>query len=58
MQAPEQGWEHSMLRMLENYSVTWGGAGNLVIPTNGEGAVHSRLWPLIEPRICQGFLVR
>ncbi|MDE0233984.1 MAG: hypothetical protein OXM62_03155 [bacterium] len=47
-----------MLRMLENYSVTWGGAGNLVIPTNGEGAVHSRLWPLIEPRICQGFLVR
>lgn len=48
MQAPEQGWEHSMLRMLENYSVTWGGSGNLVIPTGERGEVHSRLWSLIE----------
>ena len=37
-----------MLRMLENYSVTWGGEGNLVIPTDEKGAVHSQLWPLIE----------
>lgn len=48
MQAPEEGWEHSMLRMLENYSVTWGGAGNLVIPTGEQGEVHPRLWSLME----------
>lgn len=46
--ALEAGWEHSVLRMLENYSVTWGGAGNLVIPTDQQGAVQGRLWSLIE----------
>ena len=47
MQAPEKGWEHS-LRMLENYSVTWGGVGNLAIPTGEPGEIHHRLWSLIE----------
>jgi len=48
MQVREEGGEHSMLRMLENYSLTWGGAGNLLIPINQEGGIHAGFWPLVE----------
>ena len=41
-------WGHSALRMLENYSLTWGGARGLLIPVSNGGSVHEALWPLIE----------
>ena len=44
----ERGWEHSALRMLENYSLTWGGAGALLVPVSGDGAIDETLWSLIE----------
>ena len=44
----ESDWEHSALRMLENYSLTWGGAGALLVPVSGDGAIHEALWSLIE----------
>ena len=44
----ERDWEHSALRMLENYSLTWGGAGGLLVPVSGDGVIHQALWPLIE----------
>ena len=34
--------------MLENYSVTWGGRGNIVIPTDILGQMNQAFWPLIE----------
>ena len=43
-----EGWEYPALRMLENYSVTWGGAGGLLIPVTAEGSVHEALWPVME----------
>lgn len=42
------GWEHSALRMFENYSLTWGGARALLVPVDEEGGAHEALWPLIE----------
>jgi len=44
----ERDWEHSALRMLENYSLTWGGAGALLVPVSGNGVIHEALWSLIE----------
>ena len=46
--ASGQSWMNSALRMLENYSVTWGGAGDLLIPIDKEGEIHPLLWPLVE----------
>ena len=43
-----EGWEYPALRMLENYSVTWGGAGGLLIPVTAEGSVHEALWSVME----------
>lgn len=36
------------LRMLENYSVTWGGAGNILVPVDLTGQPDPAFWPLIE----------
>jgi len=44
----ERGWEHSALRMLENYCLTWGGAADLLVPVSGDAVVHEAIWPLIE----------
>ena len=45
---PDSGWEHAALRMLENYTVTWGGAGNILLPVAADGSIDSSFWPLIE----------
>ena len=45
---PDPHWEHTAFRMLENYSVTWGGIGNLSIPIRGDDVAHPAFWPLIE----------
>jgi len=34
--------------MLENCSLTWGGAGALLVPVSGNGVIHEALWSLIE----------
>ncbi|MCY3924348.1 MAG: hypothetical protein OXG52_02365 [bacterium] len=34
--------------MLENYSLTWGGTGALLVPVSGDGVIHEALWPSIE----------
>lgn len=41
-------WEPTVLRMLENISITWGGAEQLLIPVDDTGHLHPRLWRLIE----------
>lgn len=41
-------WQPAVMRMLENYSVTWGGLGNILIPTDQAGQIHEAFWPLIE----------
>lgn len=43
-----EGWEPTAMRMLEDYSITWGGAGDLLVPAGEDGQVDASLWPLIE----------
>lgn len=41
-------WQFTALRMMENYSVTWGGVGDLLVPADAAGEVHPAIWSLIE----------
>lgn len=41
------GWEHSALRILEFLSVTWGGAGDIVVASNDDGLAHDQLWSAV-----------
>jgi len=41
-------WQPDAMRMLENYSVTWGGIGDLLIPVDAAGQIHDSFWPLVE----------
>ena len=42
------GWEPTAMRMLENLSVTWGGAGHLIVPVDDVGTMHPELWPVVQ----------
>ena len=42
------GWEHAVLRTIENNSITSGGSANLLIPIDEVGGFHPAFWPLIE----------
>jgi hypothetical protein len=41
-----RGWEPGVLRTLEVFSRTWGGAGNILVPVAG-GGVPEAFWPLL-----------
>jgi hypothetical protein len=41
-------WHANVLRMIENYSITWGGSHSAIVPVGGDGEVNDRYWPLIE----------
>ena len=41
-------WQPTVMRMLENYSITWGGLGNLLIPIDETGHMNEAFWPLVE----------
>jgi len=41
-------WEPAVMRMLENYSISWGGIGNVLIPVDETGSMHKAFWPLVE----------
>jgi hypothetical protein len=41
-------WQPTVMRMLENYSITWGGIGNILIPIDETGHMNEAFWPLVE----------
>src|SRR5579871_5707347 len=41
-------WQAGAMRMLENYSITWGGVQNLLVPVDDMGGMHEAFWPLVE----------
>lgn len=40
-------WRHTVSKIIEWYSKMWGGAHNLIIPTNGK-TIDERYWKLLE----------
>lgn len=34
--------------MLENYSITWGGIGNLLVPVDEAGDINAAFWPVLD----------
>lgn len=42
------GWHHAALRVLETLSVTWGGAGDVIVTTDDSGASPDAVWAAIE----------
>jgi hypothetical protein len=42
------GWEPTVIRILESLSVTWGGAGDIIVPADDAGHVDSAVWQLTE----------
>jgi hypothetical protein len=45
--AKETQWQDTCLRIIEYYSRLWGGAYNLIIPTDGE-RIDERFWGILE----------
>ncbi|MFZ5788155.1 MAG: hypothetical protein ACOY3Y_17085 [Acidobacteriota bacterium] len=41
------GWQHSAIRVLESFSRCWGGAGNIIVPFNGDG-VSEVFWSILR----------
>src|SRR5688572_17965458 len=37
--AHQDGWEHAVLRMIENYSITWGGAATFLYQRTSSGSL-------------------
>src|ERR671910_3565170 len=44
----DTGWQPTAMRMLENLSITWGGAGHLIVPVGDAGDLHPELWRLVQ----------
>lgn len=40
-------WEHTVMRIIEWYTKIWGGAYNLIIPTDGK-TIDERYWKILE----------
>lgn len=40
-------WQHTCLRIIEIYSQLWGGAYNIIVPTDGH-TIDERFWTLLE----------
>ena len=40
-------WQQTCLRIIELYSWMWGGAHNLIVPTDGK-SIDERFWTLLE----------
>lgn len=40
-------WQHTCLRVIEFYSQVWGGAHNIIVPTDG-ATIDERFWTLLE----------
>src|ERR1700756_2474047 len=40
-------WQHTCLRIIEIYSQMWGGAYNIIVPTDGH-TIDDRFWTLLE----------
>jgi hypothetical protein len=43
----DQDWQHTCLRIIEFYSQLWGGAHNIIVPTNGS-EITDPFWTLLE----------
>lgn len=43
----DEDWQHTCLRVIEFYSRVWGGAYNVIIPTDGI-KIDERFWTLLE----------
>lgn len=44
----KEDWASTALRMLENYSITWGGCGDVLVPVDAESEWHPAFWPIVE----------
>jgi hypothetical protein len=42
-----EGWEPGALRMMENYSRTWGGGGGALLACSSNWSVHAAFWSLL-----------
>ena len=40
-------WQHTCLRIIEIYSQLWGGAYNIIVPTDGN-TIDEQFWTLLE----------
>jgi hypothetical protein len=43
----DQNWEHTCLRAIEFFSQLWGGAYNIIVPTDGK-TIDERFWTILE----------
>src|SRR5215467_14327187 len=43
----DQDWQQTCLRVIEFYSQLWGGAQNIIVPTDG-AEIDERFWTLME----------
>jgi hypothetical protein len=43
-----EGWEHSAVRVLEVLSITWGGAGDIIVTCDSDGVTNGQLWSVVE----------
>lgn len=41
-------WRGVATRMIECYSMTWGGAANILVPIDDDGTLQPAFWPLVE----------
>ena len=44
----DAAWEQHVLRIFEVFSLTWGGAHDVIVPVDGNGGVNDYVWAGIE----------